>query len=216
MAKLKSTLSNMLLSLTIICLAAGAILAGVNLYTAGPIADAKAAALQNAIREVVPAFDNNPTEDAYMAVTGDGDSVKIYPAKKAGEFVGAAVESNTKKGFSGEIRVIVGFDAAGKLYNYSVLQHAETPGLGAKMQEWFRTDKNKQNVLGRTLADGELKVAKDGGDIDAITAATISSRAFLNAVNRAYSAFAGTNATTGATPNTKGNTNSKEGGNENE
>lgn len=216
MAKLKSTLSNMLLSLTVICLAAGAILAGVNLYTAGPIAEAKAAALQNAIREVVPAFDNNPTEDAYMAVTADGDSVKIYPATNAGEFVGAAVESNTKKGFSGEIRVIVGFDASGKLYNYSVLQHAETPGLGAKMQDWFRADKNKQSVLGRTLADGELKVTKDGGDVDAITAATITSRAFLNAVNRAYSAFAGTDGTTGATPGTKGNTNSKEGGNENE
>lgn len=206
----------MLLSLTIICLAAGAILAGVNLYTAGPIAEAKAAALQNAIREVVPAFDNNPTEDAYMAVTADGDSVKIYPATNAGEFVGAAVESNTKKGFSGEIRVIVGFDASGKLYNYSVLQHAETPGLGAKMQDWFRADKNKQSVLGRTLADGELKVTKDGGDVDAITAATITSRAFLNAVNRAYSAFAGSDGMTGATPGTKGNTNSKEGGNENE
>lgn len=205
----------MLLSLTIICLVAGGILAGVNMYTAGPIAETKAAALQNAIREVVPAFDNNPTADAYMAATAEGDSVKIYPATKGGEFVGAAVESNTKKGFSGEIRVIVGFDATGKLYNYSVLQHAETPGLGAKMQEWFRMDKNKQNVLGRTLADGELKVSKDGGDVDAITAATITSRAFLNAINRAYSAYAGTDGMTGATASDE-NTNTKEGGNENE
>lgn len=205
----------MLLSLTIICLAAGGILAGVNMYTAGPIAEAKAATLENAIREVVPAFDNNPTAEAYMAVTAEGDSVKIYPAMKDGEFVGAAVESNTKKGFSGEIRVIVGFDAAGKLYNYSVLQHAETPGLGAKMQEWFRADKNKQNVLGRTLADGQLQVTKDGGDVDAITAATITSRAFLHAINRAYSAFAGTDGITGATASDE-NTNIKEGGNENE
>lgn len=216
MAKLKSTLSNMLLSLTIICLGAGAILAGVNMYTAGPIAEAKAAALQNAIREVVPAFDNNPTDDAYMAATAEGDSVKIYPAVKGGKFVGAAVESNTKKGFSGEIKVIVGFDANGKLYNYSVLQHAETPGLGAKMQEWFRADKNKQSVLGRSLAEGELKVSKDGGDVDAITAATITSRAFLHAVNRAYSAFAGADGMTGATPDGGENTNSKEGGNDNE
>ena len=67
------------------------------------------------------------------------------------------------KGFGGEIRVIVGFDTEGKLLNYSVLQHAETPGLGAKMQEWFRTDKNRQSVLGRNLSDGELKVTKDGG-----------------------------------------------------
>ncbi len=210
MAKLKSTLPNMLLSLTIICLAAGAILALVNQYTTGPIAASKAATLQNAIRQVVPEFDNNPTADAFMAATPEGDSVKIYPALKAGNFVGAAVESFTKKGFSGEIKVIVGFDASGKLYNYSVLQHAETPGLGAKMQEWFRADKNKQSVLGRNLADGALKVTKDGGDVDAITAATISSRAFLDAVNRAYSAYSGTDGMTGAT------TNIKEGGNEHE
>lgn len=202
----------MFLSLTGICLVAGAILAGVNQFTTGPIAASKAAALEQAIKAVTPEFDNKPTEEAYMAVTADGDSLKIYPAKKDGKFIGAAVESNTKKGFSGEIKVIVGFDAEGKLLNYSVLQHAETPGLGAKMQEWFRMDKNKQSVLGRELANGELKVSKDGGDVDAITAATITSRAFLNAINRAYSAYAGTDGATGAT--TK-NT-SEEGGNSNE
>lgn len=208
----------MFLSLTIICVAAGAILAGVNMYTTGPIAATKAAALETAIKEVTPAFDNKPTEDAYMAVTTDGDSLKIYPATKDGKFVGAAVESNTKNGFSGEIKVIVGFDAEGKLFNYSVLQHAETPGLGSKMQEWFSMDKNKQSVLGRQLADGALKVAKDGGDVDAITAATITSRAFLNAVNRAYSAFAGADGLTGATTTTSpssANT-TEEGGNNHE
>lgn len=208
----------MFLSLTIICVAAGAILAGVNMYTTGPIAATKAAALETAIKEVTPAFDNKPTEDAYMAVTTDGDSLKIYPATKDGKFVGAAVESNTKNGFSGEIKVIVGFDAEGKLFNYSVLQHAETPGLGSKMQEWFSMDKNKQSVLGRQLADGELKVAKDGGDVDAITAATITSRAFLNAVNRAYSAFSGADGLTGATTTTSpssANT-TEEGGNNHE
>jgi electron transport complex protein RnfG len=192
MAKLKSTLPNMLLSLTIICAGAGAILAGVNDFTKAPIAASKAAALENAIKEVTPPFDNNPTQEAYKAVSADGDSLLIYPAKKGGELIGVAVESNTQKGFSGEIKVIVGFDVEGKLFNYSVLQHAETPGLGSKMQEWFRTDRNKQNVLGRSLADGNLTVSKDGGDVDAITAATISSRAFLDAVNRAYSAYAGT------------------------
>ena len=100
----------MLLSLTGICLVAGAILAGVNQFTAGPIAVAKATALEEAIKAVAPEFDNKPTEDVYMAVSSDGDSLKIYPAKKGGQVVGGAVESNTKKGFSGEIRVIVGFD----------------------------------------------------------------------------------------------------------
>ncbi|WP_103982203.1 RnfABCDGE type electron transport complex subunit G [Parabacteroides chinchillae] len=204
MKKLKSTLPNMLLSLTIICLVAGAILAGVNMYTLEPIAASKAAALQNAIQQVVLEFDNNPTEQAYKAVTSEGDSLIIYPATKNGKFVGAAVESNTKKGFGGEIKVIVGFDPEGKLLNYSVLQHTETPGLGSKMQEWFRTDKNKQSIIGRSMTNGNLSVTKDGGDVDAITAATISSRAFLDAVNRAYSAYkGGADGTSGATSKTQ-------------
>ena len=205
MAKLKSTLPNMLLSLTGICLIAGAILAGVNAFTAGPIAVAKAAALEEAIKAVAPEFDNKPTEEAYMAVTADGDSLKIYPAKKGDETVGGAVESNTMKGFGGEIKVIVGFDMKGTILNYSVLEHAETPGLGAKMQEWFRMDKGQQSILGRAVPADGLKVVKDGGDVDAITAATISSRAFLNAVNRAYSAFAGVDGLTSATPSSDNN-----------
>ncbi len=190
----------MLLSLTSICVVSGAILAAVNNITAGPIAASKTAALETAIKAVTPEFNNKPTEEAYMAPTGNGDSLKIYPAKMDGQLVGAAVESFTNKGFSGEIRVIVGFDTEGKIKDYSVLQHSETPGLGSKMQEWFRTDRNKQNVIGREVGSG-LKVSKDGGDVDAITAATISSRAFLDAINRAYAAFSQTDATGGATSN---------------
>ncbi len=204
MAKLQSTLPNMLLSLTAICLVAGAVLAGVYEVTKDPIEAAKIAELNAAIKAVTPDFDNDPSAEAYMAVTGEGDSLKIYPAKQGDEFVGVAVESNTKKGFGGEIKVIVGFDQAGKLLNYSVLQHAETPGLGAKMQDWFRMDKNKQSVLGRSIPDGGLKVTKDDKEngVDAITAATSSSRPFLDAINRAYSAYAGPDGVTGATDNT--------------
>lgn len=199
MAKLKSTLPNMLLSLTLICLFAAGILATVNMQTAGPIAASKAAALENAIKVVTPEFDNSPLADAYKAVTSDGDSLIIYPATKNGQPAGVAVESFSMNGFNGEIRVIVGFDTEGKIFNYSVLQHAETPGLGSKMQEWFRTDKNNQNVIGRSLADGNLSVTKDGGQIDAITASTITSRAFLQIINRAYSAYKETDGETGAT-----------------
>ena len=204
MAKLQCTLPTMLLSLTAICLVAGAVLAGVYEVTKDPIEAAKIAELNAAIKAVTPDFDNDPSAEAYMAVTGEGDSLKIYPAKQGDEFVGVAVESNTKKGFGGEIKVIVGFDQAGKLLNYSVLQHAETPGLGAKMQDWFRMDKNKQSVLGRSIPDGGLKVTKDDKEngVDAITAATISSRAFLDAINRAYRAYAGADGVTGATDNT--------------
>lgn len=214
----------MFLSLTIISLCAGAVLATVNMYTAEPIALSKAVALENAIREVTPDFDNDPLADAYLAVTSDGDSLTIYPALKDGKPVGVAVESNSKNGFSGEIRVIVGFDEEGSILNYSVLQHAETPGLGSKMQDWFRTEKNNQSVIGRSLAGGPLSVSKDGGDVDAITASTITSRAFLNSINRAYSAYKGADAGTSAsTATTDGTTEAttasteeekKEGGNE--
>lgn len=199
MEKLKSTLPNMLLSLTGICVVAGAILAGVNQMTTEPIAASKAASLEAAIKAVTPEFDNKPAEESYMAATYDGDSLRIYPAKKGDELVGVAVESSTKKGFGGEIKVVVGFDPDGKLINYSVQKHSETPGLGSKMQDWFRTDKNKQSVIGRTLTEDGLKVSKDGGDVDAITAATISSRAFMDAINRAYSAYKSVDEASGAT-----------------
>ena len=105
----------------------------------------------------------------------------------------------------------MGFDVEGKLLNYSVQQHSETPGLGSKMQEWFRTDKNNQSVIGRTLTADGLKVTKDGGDVDAITAATISSRAFLDAINRAYSAYKSADMISTATSN-----NNEKGGNDHE
>ncbi len=200
MAKLKSSLLNMFLSLTITCVCVGGILALVNEWTKEPIEQSKRAKLNNAIKEVVPAFDNSPLEEAYYGKVGEGDELKIYPAKKDGQLVGVAVESNSMMGFSGEIKIIVGLDPEGKVINYAVLEHAETPGLGDKMATWFRTDKNRQNILGRDLSSGRLKVTKDGGDVDAITAATISSRAFLDAVNRAYIAFSEkTDAASGAT-----------------
>lgn len=191
MTKLKSSLLNMFLSLTVTCTLAGAVLAAVHNATGSRIADAKKAKLNDAIKSVLPPFDNNPTDEARMVALSEGDSLTVYPAGKNGQPVGAAVESNSRKGFSGEIKILVGLDTAGHLIDYKVLEHAETPGLGAKMDEWFRTEKNQQNVLGKNLFQATLKVKKDGGSIDAITAATISSRAFLDAINRACAAFSG-------------------------
>jgi len=200
MEKIKSTLPNILLSLTAICLIAGVALSATNKYTASAITESKAAGLRNAIRNVTPAFDNNPVEERYKVVVPGNDSLSIYPAKMGDKWVGCAVESYTKNGFSGLIRVMVGFDEQGKVFNYTVLEHNETPGLGSKMEAWFRSNKNRQNIIGRDLSKGSLKTAKDGGDVDAITAATISTRAFLEAVNLSYSAISDNyNATSGAT-----------------
>ena len=189
MGKIKSTLPNIVLSLTSICLVAGVALAAANKYTEKVILETKSLIIQNVIRQVTPAFDNDPVKEQYKIAVAGGDTLTLYPAKKGGKLVGCAVESYSKKGFSGMIRVIAGFDADNKLYNYSVLEHNETPGLGSKMEEWFRENKNRQHIIGHDMSKSLLKINKDGGDIDAITAATISSRAFLEAINRAYYAF---------------------------
>ncbi|MBR0073999.1 MAG: RnfABCDGE type electron transport complex subunit G, partial [Bacteroidales bacterium] len=102
--------------------------------------------------------------------------------------VGVAVESSTEKGFNGHLGVMVGFDTEGNITGYNVLETTETPGLGSKADQWFQKD-GKGNVIGMNPESNNISVKKDGGDVDAITAATISSRAFCDAINRAYKAF---------------------------
>ncbi len=200
MAKLQSTFKNMFLSLFIIAVVVALLLAQVNQMTAKPIADAKAQKLENAIKEVVPEFDNNPVIEAYQMATPEGDSLTIYPAKKGDKTVGYAINTYSNNGFSGNIQIMVGFDTESKIINYSVLSHAETPGLGSKMGEWFKDrSKPQQSVIGRNLSENMLSVSKDGGNVDAITASTITSRAFLEAINRAYAAYKQEDTTTGAT-----------------
>ena len=187
MAKLESSFKNMLISLTGVTLIASATLGLVNDATIAPIAKAEKEKQTKAIASVLPEF--NHLADPVKVMPADGkDSITIFQGLDANnEVVGSAVQSYTYKGFSGYIEVMVGLDNKGTVSGYQVLKHAETPGLGAKMGIWFNnTEKPKQNVIGRSLKEGTLTVSKDGGQVDAITAATISSRAFLDAVNRAY------------------------------
>ena len=190
MKKLESSLKNMVLVLTGITIVAGALLGYVNELTKGPIADANAKALSDAIALVVPGFDNNPAESP-ETIELDGATYKIYKATKGGEFIGAAVESSAN-GFGGALNVLVGFDKEGNIIDYSLLSHAETPGLGSKAADWFKKGQ-KGDITGKNPGKGALIVSKDGGDVDAITASTITSRAFLNAVNNAYAAYSGQN-----------------------
>jgi len=188
MAKLESTFKNMLLSLTIITVVATAALAYVNELTKEPIAKANAKALSDAISLVVPRFDNDPTHDT-TSIKMNGVSYIIYKAYNKKQFVGAAVQSSAN-GFGGPISILVGFNKEGNIVDYSILSHKETPGLGSKMATWFKTEKNNQNIKGLNPGNEPLSVKKDGGNVDGITASTISSRAFLKAVNKAYQAFA--------------------------
>ncbi|MDY3090607.1 MAG: RnfABCDGE type electron transport complex subunit G [Porphyromonas sp.] len=199
MKKLDSTLPNMVMSLVGICVVVSAILAYLNNVTAAPIKEAQVQAKIAAIKQVTPAFDNNPYEEAYKVAVAEGDSLLVYPAKKGGAIVGYAIETNTKNGFNGLIEVMMGLDAAGKMVDYSVLTMSETPGLGTKIPEWFHSKSknagNIQDMRGVDLAqEAPLKVSKDGGKVDAITAATISSRAFLESINRGYEAYKVANA----------------------
>lgn len=203
MAK-QSSFGNMLIVLTVITVLVGALLGYVYGITAEPIAQAKKLKQENAVKDVTPAFDNSPIDEQYT-VTVNGMELKVFPATKEGEKVGAAVESKTKKGFGGEVVIMVGFEADGTIRNYRVLSHAETPGLGSKMEEWFRTERGSQSVLGKHPAKDNLTVKKDGGSVDAITAATISSRAFLDVIANAYTAYTNNNCdgATGATQQEK-------------
>jgi len=181
MQKLESTFKNMALSLVIICMVAAGALAGVYLLTLHNIEAQKKAKQQAAILAVLP-------EGCEIAEPEIVDGLTVYNATINGEFVGAAVETS-EDGFNGPQRIMVGFRPDGTIINYEILEQTETPGLGTHIVEWFKDEtKPSQNIVGRQ-ADGQFLVTKDGGEIDAITAATISSRAFLKAINKAYAAF---------------------------
>lgn len=190
MAKLESSFKNMLLVLSGITLFSALILGSMYTLTKAPIEASKKAKQENAIKMVLPPFEKIADAES-VEVEGVG-MFNVYKAYgKNDKFVGAAVESYSKNGFSGDIRVMVGFDVDGNIVDYSVLEQKETPGLGTKMVEWFKTNKAKQNIKGLNPAKINMTVSKDGGEVDAITAATISSRAFLEAVRVAYKAYAG-------------------------
>jgi electron transport complex protein RnfG len=186
MAKKESNLKNMLFALVLITLVASASLGGIYQLTKEPIAAAKLEKKNNAIKQVIPEFDNSPTSEVYKEAV-NGDTLYFYPGKKGGELVGTAVETFSMLGFSGEIKIMVGFLPDGTINDVALLEHEETPGLGDKMDrkksEW------SLQFQGKNPEDFSLMVKKDGGDVDAITASTISSRAFCDALSRAYEKY---------------------------
>ncbi len=194
----------MLLVLTGVTVVATGVLASVNQLTKQTIEATDKTKQIEAIKAVLPEFDNDPVSEIYFVTDSNGDTLKVFPAKKGGAPVGLAVETFSDKGFGGDIKVMVGFDVKGTIVNYKVIQHTETPGLGSKMDEWFRTEKNSQCVIGKVPGKDGLQISKKvnaEGCVDGITAATISSRAFADAINKAYnSAYNGSgDGSTGAT-----------------
>ena len=190
MAKLESSLKNMVMSLAIISFGASAILGGVYVLTKKPIEDAAELKKTNAIKEVLPQ-NNNMKIGKAVEITLESYSEKfiVYPAFENDKLIAAAVETFDNNGYGGQIKSMVGFDAEGNIVNYAILSMSETPGLGEKVTSWFKTKRNKQDIRGKKPSEESFKVSKDGGEIDAITASTITSRAFLSSVKTAYNVF---------------------------
>ena len=174
----------MVLVLLGITLVASFSLGAVYNLTKEPIAKAQLAKKEAAIKQVVPDFDQ--LDPITVTPEDGGDPMVINKAMKAGELVGYAVEAYTDKGFGGRIDLMVGFTPDGNIYNTALLHHTETPGLGDKMDAAKSNFSEQFN--NKSPEEYTLKVKKDGGGVDAITAATISSRAFCDGVQRAYDA----------------------------
>lgn len=189
----------MVMTLFLVTFISAAILGFVQSMTKDAIDAAKEKAQNEAIKAILPPFAELGA--AYkVAPAGSTDSLEMYPAYDASKaLVGVAVKTYTKNGFSGLIDLMVGFKPDGEIAGFQVLEHKETPGLGSKMQAWFSNlAKPGQNIIGKNPATTDMHVSKDGGGVDAITASTITSRAFLEAVSRAYDTYKASMATTGA------------------
>ena len=185
---MKSTLLNMTAVLFGITLIASAGVGVVNMITLEPIAQAELAAKTEALNGVLPAFDETLSDE----LTIDDMIVPVHTASLDGMTVGYAVEAISKQGFGGPVSLMVGFTPAGEVINVNVLKQTETPGLGTKMADEGNPLINSikgQQLEQKKLVGGKLAVTKDGGDVDALTAATISSRAYVDAINRAWMAF---------------------------
>ncbi len=206
MKKLESTLPNMVIVLTGISIIAAALLGVMNEVTKEPIAQIEQKNLEDGIKKVILGANVEgelTVSNIDTIVSSDGKQVfVVYTAEQNGTELGKAVKTAVQ-GFSPDLTVLTGFDKNGNIMGYEVLKHGETPGLGAQAPEWFKDKENnpKSYVIGLNPGEKELKVSKDGGDVDAITASTITSRAFLKAINIEYAAiFKGNvNANTGAT-----------------
>ena len=167
-------------TLLLICAVTAGLLAGVNGITAPIIAELNAAATQEAISAVLPGgFDSEITDYA----DASGIVSKVYQGAN-----GYALEVGPG-GFDNTITMMVGVDNEGKVLGISIVNHTETAGLGAVADA--DTPKGvafREQFIGTS---GSVSVTKDGGMMDAITGATITSRAICVGVNAALDCVAG-------------------------
>jgi electron transport complex protein RnfG len=196
MAKIQSNFRNIFLCLFIISALLAGVLGAVNYITKEPIEQTKQTKKETSIKQVLPPFDElkevkiaieTSAENNIFKKEQAADSLIMFDAYKNNEWIGTAIETFTDKGFGGRIKLMVGFLPDGNICKIEVLEHTETPGLGDKTE--VGKSKFPEQFLGKNPANYKLSVTRDGGDVDAITAATISSRAYCDAVQTAYDVF---------------------------
>ena len=192
MSKKESTFLSMTITLFVITMVAGLSLGYVNDLTVGPKAAARLAKKVNALKQVMVEFNNNPVEEVLMIKSEKAkDSIEVYTGKMDSIPIGTAVVGSTEKGYSGLIKIMVGFEPNGNIKNIVVLEQKETPGLGTKMKD----DKFVRQFRGKNPSSFDMRPTKDGGKVDALTGATITTRAFGEAAQLAYDVFVETNPT---------------------
>ena len=180
MRKPASTLKNMILAMTIVAGLSALILSISCKITQEPIKKAQDAKKLEAIQAVLPPdYDNNPYQER---LTISGSNIELYPARQGTKITSVAMKTYSNNAFSGQLELIVGFLLDGTITDYKIISHKETPGLGSKVTE----EKFARQLRGFNITKQKLKVRQDDGDIDAVTSATISSRAVLDAIQRAY------------------------------
>ncbi|MDO4184664.1 MAG: RnfABCDGE type electron transport complex subunit G [Rhodospirillales bacterium] len=193
MKPIKSTLFNMVTVLTIVAICSAAAIGYVYKITKAPIDDAKNGNILSAIKEIVGIFDNNPFEEKTSI---SGSNVELYPAREKGTVTSVAIKSSSDEGFGGKIELIIGILLDGTITGYKIVEQSETPGLGTKVTE----PQFSNQFVGKNAYTDNFDLKKDGGEIDAVTGATISSRAVVGAVKNAVEAY---NKFAGATHNEK-------------
>jgi electron transport complex protein RnfG len=174
--------------LTLTCLLSALGLAYVNRLTEEPIAEQKRQAKLRAVKAVLPPFDNDPIKEK-KELEIKGGKITFYIGKKEGKVIGVAF-SQEGEGYGGFIKVMLGITPGEEISGVEILGHLETPGLGARIEEpRFKEQFKGKSRANSKLVQGKLAVRKDGGDIEALTGATISPRGVTEALNKGLKIF---------------------------
>ena len=182
---MKSSLKNMVVVLTTVSFISSAAVGGAYIMTKDAIKNASDNKFKDAIQQVLPEFDT--LKDAIEVENKSGSTtIKIYEATLDSETTGYAVETSAL-GFTQDIILLAGFNEEGDIYKIAVLSHAETPGLGSKIAN--TEDKFVVQFQGKNPETFKMVVKKDGGDVESITASTVTSKAYTLAVKNAFDAI---------------------------